>query len=75
MQPIHLGTVMTVDTETGTITPPVGLNLLVASGISGMGLTDVAKVCAPWIIVMLALLILVIGVPVISPWLPNLPLP
>jgi len=33
------------------ITPPVGLNLYVASGISGMGLTETTKACAPWILV------------------------
>ena len=53
---IHLGIVMTVNMETGMITPPVGLNLYVASGISNMGLTDVTKACAPRIVVMLGFL-------------------
>ena len=75
IDPIHLGIVMTVNMEIGMITPPVGLNLYVASGISNMGLTDVTKACAPWILVMLAFLMLITYVPIISLWLPNLLMP
>ncbi len=69
---IHLGILMTVNMEIGMITPPVGLNLYVASGISHLGLTETTKACAPWILVMLAYLILITYVPQISLWLPNL---
>lgn len=72
IDPIHLGVLMTVNMEIGMITPPVGLNLYVASGISKMGLTEVTKACAPWILVMIAFLALITYVPEISLWLPNL---
>jgi C4-dicarboxylate transporter DctM subunit len=36
-----------------------------------MGLTDVTKACAPWILVMLAYLMLITYVPAVSLWLPN----
>jgi C4-dicarboxylate transporter, DctM subunit len=72
IDPIHLGVLMTVNMEIGMITPPVGLNLYVASGISGMGLTETTKAAAPWILVMIAFLILITYVPAISLWLPNL---
>ena len=72
IDPIHLGVLMTVNMEIGMITPPVGLNLYVASGISGMGLTDTTKAAAPWILVMVAFLLLITYVPIISLWLPNL---
>jgi len=75
IDPIHLGIVMTVNMEIGMITPPVGLNLYVASGIANMGLTEVSKACAPWIIVMIAFLLLITYVPIISLWLPNLLMP
>ncbi|GHD76248.1 TRAP transporter large permease [Vogesella fluminis] len=71
IDPIHLGIVMTVNMEIGMITPPVGLNLYVASGIAKMGLTDVTKACAPWILVMIAYLMLITYVPAVSLWLPN----
>lgn len=72
IDPIHLGVLMTVNMEIGMITPPVGLNLYVASGISHLGLTETTKACAPWILVMMAYLILITYVPAISLWLPNL---
>ena len=72
IDPIHLGIIMTVNMEIGMITPPVGLNLYVASGISGMGLTETTKACAPWLLVMLAFLLLITYVPVLSTWLPDL---
>jgi C4-dicarboxylate transporter DctM subunit len=37
-----------------------------------MGLTDTTKACAPWILVMIAFLILITYVPIISTWLPDL---
>ena len=72
IDPIHLGILMTVNMEIGMITPPVGLNLYVASGIANMGLTEVTKACAPWILVMLLFLLLITYVPAITLWLPNL---
>ena len=71
IDPIHLGIVMTVNMEIGMITPPVGLNLYVASGISGLGLTETTKACAPWILVMVAFLLLITYVPIFSTWLPD----
>lgn len=72
IDPIHLGIIMTVNMEIGMITPPVGLNLYVASGVAKMGLTDVTKACAPWILVMIGYLMLITYVPAISLWLPNM---
>ena len=72
IDPIHLGVLMTVNMEIGMITPPVGLNLYVASGISHMGLTETTKACAPWIMVMLLYLVLITYVPIVSLWLPNM---
>jgi C4-dicarboxylate transporter DctM subunit len=72
IDPIHFGIIMTVNMEIGMITPPVGLNLYVASGISNMGLTEVTKACAPWILVMIAFLGLITYVPEVTLWLPNL---
>ena len=72
VDPIHLGVLMTVNMEIGMITPPVGLNLYVASGISKLGLTETTKACMPWILVMLVYLALITYVPIISLWLPNL---
>jgi len=72
IDPIHLGIIMALNMELGMITPPVGLNLYVASGLSKMGLTEVTKAAAPWILVVTAVLMLVTYVPEISLWLPNM---
>jgi C4-dicarboxylate transporter DctM subunit len=72
IDPIHLGVIMVVNMEIGMITPPVGLNLFVASGITGMSLWDVVKAVMPWCGVLLAFLILITYVPWISLVLPNL---
>jgi C4-dicarboxylate transporter, DctM subunit len=72
IDPVHLGIVMTINMELGMITPPVGLNLYVASGLARMGLTEVTVAAAPWILVVTAILLLVTYVPQIALWLPHL---
>ena len=54
------------------ITPPVGLNLYVASGLSGLSLEEVTKASLPWMIVMIVALILVTYIPWISLFLVDL---
>ena len=72
IDPIHLGIIMVVNMEIGMVTPPVGLNLFVASGITGMSLTEVLKAALPWMMILLVFLILVTFVAPISTWLPNM---
>ncbi len=72
IDPVHLGIIMTINMEIGMITPPVGLNLFVASHISKMGMTKVAISAFPWAIAMIGFLFLITFVPEISLWLPNL---
>ncbi len=72
IDPIHFGIIMTVNMEIGMITPPVGLNLFVASGISGLSLWDVFKGAAPFMIIMLIGLFIITYIPIISLWVPKL---
>ncbi|HRD35556.1 MAG TPA: TRAP transporter large permease subunit [Rhodocyclaceae bacterium] len=71
IDPIHFGIMITVNMEIGLITPPVGLNLYVASGISKLGLTAMSKAVWPWLVTMLVFLMLITYVPIISTWLPT----
>ena len=71
IDPIHLGIIMVVNMEIGLITPPTGLNLFVTSAVTGMPLTRVVRAVSPWLLVMLAFLILVTYVPFVSLALPN----
>ncbi len=70
VDPIHLGILMVVNMEIGMITPPIGLNLFVTSGITGMSLVQVVKAAAPFVLVLLLFLVLVTYVPVLSTFLP-----
>ncbi|WP_418316635.1 TRAP transporter large permease [Piscinibacter sakaiensis] len=72
IDPVHLGIIMVVNMEIGMITPPVGLNLFVTSGITGMSLVQVTKAALPWLSVLLIFLVMVTYIPQISLFLPNL---
>ena len=71
IDPIHLGIIMVVNMEIGMITPPVGLNLFVTSGITGMPLTRVVRAALPFLGVLFAFLIIVTYVPALSTFLPT----
>ena len=71
IDPVHFGIIMVVNMEIGMLTPPVGLNLYVASGISKLGLTDMSKAVTPWLLTMLGFLILVTYWPSLSLALPR----
>jgi len=72
IDPIHLGIIMVVNMEIGMVTPPVGLNLFVTSGITGMSIMEVTHAALPWLLVLLAFLGLVTYIPEISLFLPDL---
>jgi C4-dicarboxylate transporter DctM subunit len=71
IHPVHLGIVMTVNMEIGMITPPVGLNLFVTSGVAQLPVTTVIRAALPWLAVLLAALLVVTYVPSVSLVLPN----
>ncbi len=72
IDPIHLGIIMVVNMEIGMVTPPVGLNLFVTSGVTGMGMVEVVKAALPWLMVLLLFLVIVTYIPQISLFLPQL---
>jgi C4-dicarboxylate transporter DctM subunit len=72
IDPIHLGIIMVVNMEIGMITPPVGLNLFVTSGITGMSIVEVMRAALPWLSILLVFLMMITYIPQISLVLPNL---
>lgn len=72
IDPVHLGIIMVVNMEIGMITPPVGLNLFVTSGITGMPIMQVVRAALPWLSILLVFLIIITYVPIMSTWLPDL---
>jgi len=71
INPVHMGIIMVVNLEIGMVTPPVGLNLFVTAGITGMSIMQVVRAALPWLSVLLVFLIIVTYVPNLSLWLPN----
>ncbi len=71
IDPIHLGIIMVVNMEIGMITPPVGLNLFVTSGVANMPMMRVVRAALPWLGILFVFLILVTYIPSISTYLPN----
>ena len=69
---VHLGILMVVNMEVGLCHPPVGLNLYVASGITGMGIAELTVAVLPWLATMLIFLVMVTYIPALSLWLPHL---
>ncbi|MEM7521528.1 MAG: TRAP transporter large permease subunit, partial [Pseudomonadota bacterium] len=71
IDPIHLGIIMVVNMEIGMITPPVGLNLFVTSGVANMPMMNVVRAALPFLAVLFVFLIMVTYIPEISIWLPT----
>jgi C4-dicarboxylate transporter DctM subunit len=71
IDPIHLGIIMVVNMEIGMLTPPVGLNLFVISGVTGHSIGWAIKSCLPWLLVLLVFLVIITYVPQVSLFLPE----
>ena len=71
IDPIHLGIIMVVNMEIGMITPPVGLNLFVTSGVAGMPVMGVVRAALPFLGILFIFLIMVTYIPILSTWLPT----
>ncbi|MCP5076381.1 MAG: TRAP transporter large permease subunit, partial [Rhodobacteraceae bacterium] len=71
IDPIHLGIIMVVNMEIGMITPSVGLNLFVTSGVAGMPMMGVVRVARPFLAILFVFLIMVTYIPILSTLLPN----
>ncbi len=66
VNPIHLGIIMIMNLEIGMVTPPLGLNLFVASGLTKMSVLKVARAAVPSALVLLAALLVVTYVPTLA---------
>ncbi|MDH3920079.1 MAG: TRAP transporter large permease, partial [Rhodospirillales bacterium] len=71
IDPIHLGIIMVVNMEIGMITPPVGLNLFVTSGVAGMSMIRVVRAALPWLGILFVFLIMVTYIPWLSTVVPT----
>lgn len=72
VDPIVFGVILTVNLAIGFCTPPLGVNLFVASGISGVSIERLSIAILPFFAGMLVLLMMVTYIPALSLFLPSL---
>ncbi len=75
IDPVHFGIIMTVNMEVALITPPVGLNLYVLSGVARAPLSEVTRGAFPFVILGFIEIAIVTYWPQFSLFLPNLLMP
>ena len=66
MDPVHFGIMMVVNLAVGFVTPPVGINLFVASSMTKLPVIKIAKVSAPFTLLFFLGLVLIVIFPQIS---------
>jgi C4-dicarboxylate transporter DctM subunit len=71
IDPVHFGIVLTANMGIGLITPPVGLCLCVACGISGAPIDQVTRPLMPLLLTMIATLFLLTFFPEFALFLPR----
>jgi len=70
IDPIWYGVLLMINLEVAMITPPVGMNLFVIKGITDAPLSEVVRGAAPYVVLMLIGLALLIAFPGLATWLP-----
>lgn len=72
IDPIWFGIMMVINMELACITPPVGFNLYVISGVARASFEEVFRGTVPFMILVTLALILIVLFPALSLWLPGL---
>ncbi len=72
IDPVHFSIVFTHNMEVGLVHPPVGLNLFVLSSIAAAPMGEAIKGILPFLVLLLMVLSIIIFVPQLTLWLPDL---
>lgn len=72
INPIHFAVIVTSNVEIATLTPPVGLNIYVMSGVTGLSIDKVARGVGPFYVLQLFVLFLITYVPIFSLFLVDI---
>ena len=72
MEPVHLGILIAANVGIGMITPPVGICLFVACGVSDVKIGNVVKPLFPFLLFLIITLIIITIYPQITLFLPRL---
>jgi tripartite ATP-independent transporter DctM subunit len=72
IDPVHLGIIFVINLEAGFLTPPVGMNLFLASYRFNKPFMQICSYVSPFLLVRLAVVLLVTYLPWLSTWLVKL---
>ena len=72
IDPIHYGVLIVLNLMISTLTPPMGMSLLVVSQVANIPFGTLAKGILPWLIPPLTVVVLLIFFPSIATFLPSL---
>jgi tripartite ATP-independent transporter DctM subunit len=72
LHPVHFALIMILNLMIGLLTPPVGMVLYVLSSVSKVSFEKIAKAALPFVIALIAALLVLSFVPQMVLWLPNL---
>lgn len=70
--PVALGLIMVMNTSIGMITPPMAVNLYIATRISGCTIEQISKKILPFLAVEMTFILIISNFPGFLEWLPNL---
>ncbi|QTP59174.1 TRAP transporter large permease [Billgrantia antri] len=68
IDPIHFGIIIVMGLAIGMITPPVAINLYVASSVTQLPLERITRAILPYLLGLIAVLLLVVYVPILLGW-------
>ncbi len=71
IDPVHFGVVAIINVMVGLITPPYGILLFVINAVAGIPLKEIIRETVPFLIILVAALVVMILVPDIVLWLPH----
>jgi TRAP-type C4-dicarboxylate transport system permease large subunit len=71
LDPLHIGVVMVFAIMIGQYTPPMGMSLFVMRGITGQSLVQISKAVAPFLLPLVAALMIMTYVPQVILFLPR----
>jgi C4-dicarboxylate transporter DctM subunit len=72
VDPVHFGVILVANLAIGFITPPLGVNLFVASSVSRTQLEKIVMAIMPFLFMMIFTLLVITYIPAMSTWLPSI---
>jgi len=68
IDPIHFGLIIVVGLAIGMITPPVAINLYVASSVTQLPLERITRAIVPYLLGLIGVLLLIVYIPILAGW-------